>query len=498
MSIGLLRKCSVTYLLLPNLLFSLGWFRQPFSLFMVLGYVFLFYRELTKRDFSYQLSLRNILFLAIYAVAWTFFCGINGYTSQSHDWLAHNVKFYDLFKNEWPIYFSEVGRYARYYFGYYLVPAFCSKFYGRLLTELLVLWTFLGFFLGLTWVFVLINKSKLLLLLFICLRGFGQIVFFLLNFLGVAHLQAVIFNPSIRSIFEQSTYAPNQVIPALIACGILVHDFVNRRHIDQTFFVITLVFVWAVFPALTLMLVFAVLFIHRYLINGQWRLLTWSVVLKSYLIPGVILVPIFIYFGSSEPISTQGFLWDFNPKNVIFMGYISGIIVDFLIFYSVVAMLVNKNAIVPFWIVNVLFAVLAILSIYRIWIYNDLFFRGILPVCMILYIIILRGVQTSYHEKKWPVTKLFYPIAGLIVLLALGLLIVKAPLLRDNVIANYFFATRDSYKNSAYDGFKNTYQMLSVGYQDSLGAEQYLSSSNSLYGQFLSRNPIKDSISLIP
>ncbi|SKC13922.1 hypothetical protein [Dyadobacter psychrophilus] len=487
MNAGLLRKCSVCYLMLPNLLFGLGWFRQPYSVLLTIGFVYLLYLELKKEDRTEKLTAKSLVFVFIFSIICVFFCGIGGFSKPSFDWLAHNTKFYDLFKNNWPIYFPEVDRYACYYYGYYLLPAFTSKIYGQLLPSVFVFWTFLGFFLGFAWVLLLVGQSRLMLLLFLFMRGVGQLIFSALKLLNLSQIHAPIFNPSIRSIFEQNAFTPNQVIPSLIGSGILLYDFIYRKKIDETFFVVILVFVWAVFPALSLLAVFGAVFIHKYVLNDGWRAIDRRTVIVSYLIPGLAFLPVFAYFLSSQTLAIQGFLWDFKPAKHILLSYATGLLIDFALFYIVIIYLNKLFRIFPKWFINTVFGLLFALSLYRMGIYNDLFFRGSIPLCIILFIGILRGFEAAIRSGQWPGQKHFYLASSSILFLIISLIYVKSDLLRENKIASQITGEEVQYRTFRYTDYPNIYQALRNGYKDPEGAKQYLGSPNSIYEKYLSR-----------
>lgn len=492
MHTALLRKCSITYLLLPNLIFSLGWFREPYAIFLALGFLYLLFIEYTKKDSNEKLSLKEVLFVLLLASVWTFFCGIHGLSSQSMDWLAHQSKFYDLYKNDWPLYFKDVDRYACHYFGYYLVPSLISRWLGYLLPMVWVTWTCLGFFLGLSWIYILINRNKPLLVVFLFVRGIGQLIIFIFNKLFDGNVNLPIYNPSVRSVFEQSVYAPNQVIPAVIVCGILIYDFVIRRKEEESFFVITLAFIWGVFPALILLFIHTVLVINTYFFKGKIRQLNLRNIVHCYFIPGALLIPICIYFLSSQSIATSGFIWSFGAVQPTLIGYFTGIVIDLGMFYVLVSAL-NKNYF-PFWFIHLILVGIFLLSQYRIGIYSDLYFRGSIPLCIILVVCILRGLDLNIRTGEWGQPRLFYIAFSFMIFLSLNGIFVKRSLLRDNILLNFFFGERDTYHNSAYDKYPNTYQALRFGYKDEEGAKQYLGSEESFYKQYLSRSDKENSL----
>jgi hypothetical protein len=490
MSIGTLRKLSILYLLIPNILFVLGWFTTPIAVLVVVGYSYLFFREYRKKDDAQFISGKALVVTLLVAFIWLFYSGVGGYTKQSSDWLAHNTKFYDLYKHDWPIYFSEVGRYATYYFGYYLVPALLSKWAGVLLPTLIVLWTLVGFFLSLLWLNLLLKGNLLLLLLFFFMRGTGQLVNYLLHFTSLDLQRPPVFVPSVRSVFEQSTFVPNQLIPVLICCGMLVYGLINRKKNDDLFFVITLMFIWGVFPAISTLAIFGILTVHRFLFRDGFKEQTWGDFLINFIVPAFLFLPTFIYFLSSDGTMVKGFLFSFEPGRVILINYLIGTLVDLLLIFILVKSLNKGSGSVPGWFVYALFSVVLVISMFRLGEYNDLFYRGASPFIVILFVVILRGLAEAISNKNIPRTLLFYPAGILMICLVFTQIQTVAPrLMRDNVATNYFLGPREKFASLPFGAYSNTYQALLKGYKDEAGARQYLAAEQSWYQKYLSRNP---------
>jgi hypothetical protein len=489
MPIGTLRKLSILYLLLPNILFAAGWFRQPYALLVVLGYGYLFICEFQRKDHTEIISRKDILVVLIFACIWIFFSGVGGYTRQSFDWPAHNAKFYDLYKNGWPIYFQEVGRYATYYFGYYLVPAIVSKWAGMLLPAALVVWTLAGFFLGLLWMYILLRRNPVLLLLFFFMRGTGQLFNYILQYTPLGVQRAPDFIPSVRAVFEQSRFVPNQLIPVLICCGMLVYGLLNRKKNDGLFFPITLMFIWGIFPAISTLGIYGMITLHRYIFSNDLTKQTCNELLGNFILPGVLFLPTLTYFLSSDGAILSGFLFSFEPSTAILITYVTGVLLDLLLLYVLANALNKEPGLVPRWFINSLLAVVFALSLFRLGKFNDLFYRGAYPFCIILFIAILRGAGVAFEKRKMPGSFLFYPVALFMVCLALAQIKTIMPrLLRDNVATNYFLGAREKFASPPFDTYSNTYQALMKGYKDEAGARQYLAAEHSWYQKYLSRN----------
>jgi hypothetical protein len=305
--------------------------------------------------------------------------------------------------------------------------------------------------------------------------------------LHILQIDVPAFSPALRSIFDQSTFVPNQIIPALIVCGIFAYDYFVRKAADESFFVITLGFVWAIFPSMILMLVYLTTLVNRYLLQNNWKLLSLNTFVCWYLLPGLLFLPTFTYFLSSQTIEMQGFIWQFGSVRVIAFNYFSGVAIDFIAFYILAIVLNQKEKFFPVWFIQVLFAGLILVSIYRIGVFNDLFTRGSIPLFILLSVCILRGLERTIRAAQWPEPKLFYPAFVLVAGLFINSLVAKTVLLRDNAAANAYLGQRNTYEKYAYDAFPDTYQTLLYGYKDKEGAKQYLGAKTSVYKEYLSK-----------
>jgi hypothetical protein len=491
MTISTLRKFSISYLLLPNLLFAVGWFKPIIGWPMVVGLSYMLFLEWKKKDHFLKLNLMDLFRVGVLTCICVFFCGVDGISSQGGDWLAHNEKFYDLFKNEWPTYFPEIGQYACYYFGYYLVPSLFSKMYGELLPSVLVLWTFVGYALGISWIYLLLDKSVIAILVFFLIKGIRQLATILLLGARLILPSDPIFNLTIRSLFEQGDFATNQLIPMLISTSLLLFDFLNNKRIERSFFMITLLFVWAIFPALTLLLIYVVLVIQNYLHQRLIPEFNFKSIATTYLIPGSLLVPTLLFFLSSQNASVEGLSGNRITGGQLSFGYFVGLAIELVLFYIIFYRLSKISVEFPKWLPNILLAGLCILALFRIGKYNDSFYRGSIPFCVMLFILMMRSLVSVYRNRRW---SSLYSISFFLLILALLAavgLVKKRGLFRDNKIANFYLGERSSYNHYGYNKFPNIYQTLIIGYKDETGAKQYLCKKGSWFERHLCKRPVR-------
>jgi len=111
MNIHILRSFSLAYLLVPNLLFVLGWFRMQLSIPILLCLCYLIFRQVrfTEKNESYCISTADLLILFAAASFWTFCTGMGGLSYQIADYWGHNAKFYDLYKTHGLLTFLKKG-----------------------------------------------------------------------------------------------------------------------------------------------------------------------------------------------------------------------------------------------------------------------------------------------------------------------------------------------------------------------------------------------------
>jgi hypothetical protein len=485
MNAAFLRKLSITYILLPNLLFAYGWFRQPYSSLLICGYLFLLLREFFKSGESEDLRIKEIVFLTAFALIWTFFMGAGGFSQQKSDFFAHNGKFYDLYKNPWPTYFPEIDRYACYYFGYYLVPSFLAKIIGQLSPILIYGWTALGCFLGLCWVYLLIERWKTGIFLFFWLRGIGYVLYLVSQKFHLADIP--IYRPVINGLVQHSSYVPNQFIGTLIVTCLLIHDVFIRKQIREAALPVTLVFIWGIFPSITLTLMYAILWAGHWYERGNLKELFKCSSIPAILLPAVLLLPTIGYFLSANSSTIHGFLWQFDrPLNTV-LYYVIGVGFDIVLYYYLTWRLKDRNILIPFWLINSLFATLFIFSLYRVGFNNDWFYRTQIPIFIIVVIVVLRGFHFFICERLLPKPWTDRLLAGVMIAMMVLQLSAYVHLLRDNILIKKLFPTLTSFKPLPYDRFPNTYQLMKTVYGNRGDAEQYLGQKNSFYERYLAK-----------
>ncbi|MCE6991367.1 hypothetical protein [Dyadobacter sp. CY323] len=484
MKFSSLRVVSIAYLLVPNIVFALNWFQWKLAVPIVMGLSVLYVLELKKPESSHEkvLGKSAIFFVAAFSFVWTLLTGIGDIFPQSADFWAHYSKYYDLFKNRWPIFFEEKQRYACYYFGYYLVPALISKWIGHVSVLALFCWTWLGFGLGVAWVLALLKENKFLLVLFPFVGGIFLFPLAILNGWFGAFNELPYFS-TVWSLFDQSRWVPNQIVPCLIVSGILLHDCFYKNRPNDSFFSITQTFLWAIFPAIIFLLALGLIQLRKKMQGVFSKESIWTI-----LLPGLLFIPTFLYLSSSDSLPVKGFVWEFYSLNAISIAYTSGILAESVILFTLLFLLRKWLDPFPYWFTGVLFLLYFPFAIYRIGVANDAFARGTMPVLVMFSILVLSASARAIHafgvQDRTRKYALILTLCLAFTSPFLGLSSLGNPLLENKILTRLAPGSFKTYTSVPYDLYPNTYQMLRARFGQG-DAQQYLGKKDSFYANHL-------------
>ena len=486
MSKTLLRNLSLGYLMLPSLIFYLGWFRFPLALILALGLIYAAYiniRENIKGDPD-RLSAKEILSLGVLALFLTAYSGIGGFCFQVLDYWSHNSKYYTLFNHYWPVVFKENGQFACHYFGFFLVPALISKMIGNISGGALFVWGAFGFFLGICWVYVISLRSFFALALFMSLGGIGHLLKVVFMHLTGLNNYIPSFFTEIWPILYQAQWAPNQLIPVIIVGAVVFHDLVFENRPERSFLFIISIFVWGIFPSAVLALIFLGILIFSYV--GRIGSFFTFPVLRQIIFPGIIFIPTFFYFLSGGGTVIAGFIWKFGPLKEIAFQYFFGVVIDTAILITIIIRLQlhkERFAIIIGGVIVILIAA----SLFRIGKWNDWFLRGSVPIMVILSLYIVNKFATSIRQQPdWYKRRMSYPIIGVFILGSVVPAFHFKRAFQQNVVTHALFPNQVKFEPYPYNKYPDFYEMGKVVYSQE-EANQFLAAKGSLYERFLSR-----------
>lgn len=239
-SLPWVKRAAYLYLLIPFLLFCLGFLRLSIALPVCVLLVFLLVKNWKTTDApKATLPVKSFLIAAALVFLWVLLSGIGGFAFQNTDFHTRNAIFHDLIEQNWPVTYHSnpsdpsITYLLTYYIGYWLPAALIGKIAGwQAANVALYLWTAAGILLA---VLLLPANRKLsmpwVILLFIFFSGMdwvGQI----LNILALPNYAGMPFWPPLRHLewwatrFQYSSFTTqlfwvfNQAVPAWLCMAL--------------------------------------------------------------------------------------------------------------------------------------------------------------------------------------------------------------------------------------------------------------------------------------
>jgi len=491
MSIYLLRCISIGYLLLPNLIFYIYWTRSSIGFFGVLLLIFLFAGVVANKEFSKSetLTYNNLRLLLVITLVLTLISGVGGICFQTLDHYAHNTKFYELFKSEWPQRIPQKGPVVSYYYGYYVVPVLVSKILGEVRDDIIFLWSFLGFFLGLAWVYLALNKKMIFVILALSVGDTPRFLKAVLSYFAGPLYRQGEFAIEPWSNFENILWVPNQVIPTMIIAGMFVYVLKAGLNPDYLVLPVALSFWWAVFPSMTSGTVIAIVVLRKWIL--QKFALDWLAAVKRVVIPFLACLPVLLFYLSHKHLPASGFIWQFSgnlPSRFTEYGVNIGLNIVVLTLVYFYYKRYSKNAL-PMFPIIVTLCVITLFPLYRIGKLNDFLFRGMMPCLLIAGIYTFYPLaQSANYKRSWDIIRKT-PYSIMIILLLISSSVIAAGRIfravTINKVTSHLFPDKVVFEPIPYDAYPGIYQALQAKWTQE-EADQYLGKKDSFYERKIS------------
>lgn len=268
------------YLLLPNVLFLLGWLRLwiavPLSAALLTAGWHIWedaqqssspLKPYSWKDYAALFASFLLAFVILETL------GINGHIMQMSDFNVRNAIYFSLIEKPWPL-FSELGDYFIYYHIFWLPPALLSKAFDSAAahTLILYLWIYLGLC---TFVLLMFRKwrSKVfILLLLVTFLGslVDNLLFAPVAYANLTHLHSTLTDylaqlsngrvPYHFTTFYGNIFTFNAWVPATVAMGLFLSNSLNRKFLV---FIISLIFGAALFQCVPFSILLLILLILR-------------------------------------------------------------------------------------------------------------------------------------------------------------------------------------------------------------------------------------------
>ena len=392
-----LHRLTIGYLMLPVVIWLMGWFHWwlgiPATALLVAG----FWRTLGG---SWRETPRPATFAALLmSLGWALMTAACGFLDVNNgDWVKHRAILTDLARYAWPVYvpdplvaFLSPETHARqdallrYYLGYYVVPGLAGRWFGlAALNWAVPLWTWGG--------------VALLVLLFT--RGFARTgativaAVVLIGFGGMDFLRIVLLSGEVVPLFDSAhietddfllerilyssnmaslMWAPQHFISGGLYTMLLMQLRSQPRFLASSGLLLAACLFWSPFVAVGLLPLVAVLFLD----NGPRPFLRWQNFLA---VPLAGLLVAYLTSGAGNII--RGWLWEKSDwgETIYWLPvfYLTEFVVLSLLLWRCRPQMREDR----FFLVSV--GTLLILPVYTYGYFNDLGMRASLPALLIL------------------------------------------------------------------------------------------------------------------
>jgi len=318
-----LHRITIFYLVLPFIIFCLGWLRLPVAL-PVVAIVLWASWQLLKQDPEAQspiFSSRSFFTLLLITGTWVFLSGVGGYAFQNWDHNWRNAVLRDLVTYSWPVVYASPERgpitMLVYYVGYWLPAALAGRLFGWNFASLaLFLWTWLGILLTVSHLNLKLKtsllKTMLLLIFFSGLDMLGTLFFaneYPTLWPPIQHLEIWAGNLQYSAFTTQLFWVFNQAVPAWL-CIVIILDSDNLQTGNQSklvkkTFIWSLSFFFAPLASIGLLFYLGIDWFEQIqeIIRDRFKGIRFDV-----LVAGVIVLLIsYLFFSSNTAAQERGF-----------------------------------------------------------------------------------------------------------------------------------------------------------------------------------------------
>ena len=396
-----LDKITIIYLIIPMVIFLIGWLNPLVALVsctVLLIVVFQVFKGLLNRKLEIKKS--QLIFMFLIAVVWCILAGIGGLYYQSTDWHMRNAIFRDLVNFSYPVIYDN-GAALVYYMGFFLPGAIVGKLVlflhaspewaykiGCLFS---LLYSSVGIGLLFLHLMLLTNAKKkqyfLIILLFILFSGL-DILFGSSNYFGCWHIE---WHKPFFQLSSNTTllfWVYNQAI----APWLLTALFLRRPYnISNYGFLGTLGLFYAPMPFIGLFIYLISMAIFMFLkrLNKRYfiRFLKNLFNIKNILSIFVLLPIFYLYYSSNLTASSR----HYSIANPLIIWF--NVLVEVGIFLFIIYKNNRKN---PIYYVTVF--ILFFCTLFKLKGNADFCMRTTIPVTFVLFVLVVKYLLFSNNK----------------------------------------------------------------------------------------------------
>lgn len=413
------------YLMLPFIIFVVGWGKLWIAMPMVFLLIICFWRMIlhAPKLWMPELSRNNIeKIVIIFAVIclWVYLSGIGQLVFQNTDHRARNAIFDILVKYDWPVYGtgingSEIS--LIYYIGFWLPSAIIGKIFGiRMGYWSQDVWAVLG--ITLVYYFICARTKKLEvwpLIVMILFSGLDYVGYYLLGtdmsaISQTMHLEWWNDPYQFSSMTTQLFWVFNQCIPIWVATVLIINLKDNRSSV----LILATTMLTSTLPFVGLIPIVAYsVFSKKYPANKRWfsELIKEVVTLENIVGGGIIGIISFLYLKinvSGNMMSSSSKAAILNKYDGSLLMWMMCVILEVGIYLLLVYREQRDN-----WLFYIIAAELCFFPLIRVGVSSDFCMRAVIPAQIILMIYVIDVLRNSINQKRWLLSVVIIIVLGI-------------------------------------------------------------------------------------
>lgn len=289
MTIKNLKIITVTYLLVPNLIFITTWLNPFWSTVGFVVSIFSFYNFIINTKISDEefialrvkkIEFNTLLYLALFTLILGIIFSLGNFgLGQSYDYYKHNTIVKELIEKPFPVVYENETRYGilkepailGYYMAYYLPTAIICKFVGFGASNILLyLWGAMGIFLSFAWLYFLSPKNINVFLVFILFllgatlfKPYLYAHYLLKDIISLPMIQYFIWPSGISFNLINIHYSPQHFIVTTIGVFFVYYESFIRKDNRYVLFFVSLLLMWSFLGAFSVGIIAGFLVVFR-------------------------------------------------------------------------------------------------------------------------------------------------------------------------------------------------------------------------------------------
>lgn len=415
---------ALCYLMIPVMIFILGWIRALIAVpaVLILGAaVFFSVRDFLKdpegkalsSDTAFKFSPVFLIAVAIFSLAIAYFSNIGEFVWGTTDHAFRKAILNDLIEYRWPVIYDlskqsvpEVNNmlpdtpvFFSYYLSFWMIPAAAGKVLGFTFANILLyIWSVLGIIMILTGMAMVIKRqSYAVIFSFLFFSGFDFIPYLYFQAKGpeswmwlegwTEHIVYISNANNLINVF-------NQCIPCWLIV-ILLMMARNNRSLGLTG---ALMFPYSPWATIGLLPIAVYLLFKKEFSAKETKKKVLNICSFTNIAAPAVFVLLFVplYLSNSNATSVSGFTWSFYGDPLKFLiAFVMTFVIEVLPAFILVFKDNRKNGL--FWVVVI---ALAVMPIYKISGQNDFTMRGSMPEFFVLTVLLASTIARVMNEKK--------------------------------------------------------------------------------------------------